>query len=81
MTNEVWVGTYHGRHDFTQATVTATRDDTHREPYAWTCTCGDFQRFSTQYGMDRSAWRHTHPTRVDQLRQWAARLFQTRNTS
>ncbi|MEU8550534.1 hypothetical protein AB0C81_26735 [Streptomyces roseoverticillatus] len=78
--NEFWVGTFHGRHDGTQATVTATRDDARLEPYVWTCTCGASQSFPTQYGLDSSAWRHTHPTRFDQLRQWATRRFRTRTT-
>ncbi|MFE1884164.1 hypothetical protein [Streptomyces diastatochromogenes] len=42
---EFWGGTYHGRHDGTQAKVTATRDDTRPEPFAWTCTCGASQSF------------------------------------
>ncbi|TVZ90457.1 hypothetical protein [Streptomyces sp. BK340] len=75
---QFWVGTYHGRHDGTQVTVTATRDDTRPEPYAWACTCGASQSFPTQYGLDRSAWRHTHPTRWDQLRQWVAKLLRIR---
>ncbi|MER5362723.1 hypothetical protein [Streptomyces sp. NPDC002785] len=76
----LWIGTYHGRHDGTQATATSTRDGTRPEPYAWTCTCGATQAFLTDYGLDRSAWRHTHPTLWDQLRQKAARLLRTRNT-
>ncbi|MEV4872866.1 hypothetical protein [Streptomyces syringium] len=78
--NEVWVGTYHGRHDGTPVTVTATRDDTRPEPYAWTCTCGASETFPTEYGIDRSAWRHTHPTLWDHLLHKAARLLRTRNT-
>ncbi|GHI04977.1 hypothetical protein AQI88_24185 [Streptomyces cellostaticus] len=77
--NAFWVGTYHGRHDGTPVTVTATRDDTRPEPYAWTCTCGAFQDFPTEHGLFPTAWRHTHPTRFDQLRQWAARRFRTRH--
>ncbi|AJF70441.1 hypothetical protein SVTN_40450 (plasmid) [Streptomyces vietnamensis] len=29
-------------------------------------------------GMWPTAWRHTHPTRFDRLRSWAARLFSAR---
>jgi len=75
---EFRVGTYHGRHDGTQVKLTVIRDDTLPEPYTWTCTCGAFRNFPTEHGLDASAWRHTHPTRWDQLRQWAARLFRTR---
>ncbi|MEU5632128.1 hypothetical protein ACH47C_23460 [Streptomyces rishiriensis] len=73
-TNEFRVGTYHGR----PVTVTSTRDDTRPEPYAWTCTCGASQTFPTEDGVDRTAWRHTHPTLLDRLRQKAARLLRTR---
>ncbi|MFF8035893.1 hypothetical protein [Streptomyces sp. NPDC016626] len=58
-TTEFWVGTYHGRHDGRPATVTATRDDTRPEPFAWTCTCGASRSFATEDGVDRTAWRHT----------------------
>ncbi|MGY3200199.1 hypothetical protein [Streptomyces sp. TE5632] len=61
--------------------ATATRDDTRPAPYGWTCTCGASHRFLETYGLDRSAWRHTHPTLLDQLRQWAARLLRTRSAS
>lgn len=33
----LWIGTCHGRHNGTRATVTATRDDTSPEPYACAC--------------------------------------------
>ncbi|MCL7429763.1 hypothetical protein [Streptomyces sp. YS415] len=79
-TNEFWVGTYHGRHDGRPATVTATRDDTRPEPFAWTCTCGASRSFATEDGVDRTAWRHTHPTLFDQLKQKAARLLRTRSS-
>ncbi|WP_318275215.1 hypothetical protein [Streptomyces pharetrae] len=46
-TTEFWVGTYHGRHDGCPATVTATRDDTRPEPFAWTCTCGASRCFAS----------------------------------
>ncbi|WP_329391523.1 hypothetical protein OG625_39970 (plasmid) [Streptomyces sp. NBC_01351] len=78
--NQLWIGTYHGRHDGTQVTVTATRDDTLLEPYAWTCTCGATRSFAVDHGLARSAWRHTHPTLVDRLRPWVARLRRTRRT-
>lgn len=78
--NEFRVGTYHGRHDGASVKVTATRDDTRPEPYAWTCTCGASRSFPTEYGVDASAWRHTHPTRFDQLRQLVARLLRNRST-
>ncbi|MCW8101752.1 hypothetical protein [Streptomyces tauricus] len=76
--SEFWTGTYHGRHHGTQVTVTATRDDTRPEPYAWTCTCGASRTFPTQDSVDRAAWRHTHPTLRDQLRQRITRLLSTR---
>lgn len=79
-TNALWVGTYHGRHDGGPVTVTATRDDTRPEPFAWTCTCGASRSFPTEDGVDRTAWRHTHPTLFDQLKQKAARLLGTRST-
>ncbi|MDX2999790.1 hypothetical protein [Streptomyces scabiei] len=75
---EFWVGTFHGSHDGRPAKVTATRDDTRPEPYAWTCTCGASQTFPTEDGVWPTAWRHTHPTRLDRLRQKAARLLRTR---
>ncbi|MGY3056794.1 hypothetical protein ACVWZD_001039 [Streptomyces sp. TE3672] len=80
---EFWVGTFHGSHAGLPAKVTATHDDTRPEPYVWTCTCGASQSFPTKYGLDRSAWRHTHPTLMDRLRQRAARYrraLQSRRT-
>jgi hypothetical protein len=74
---EFWVGTFQGSHDGRHATVTATRDDTRPEPYAWTCTCGASRSFPTEDGVWPTAWRHTHPTRFDRLRSWAARRFRT----
>lgn len=74
---EFWVGTFHGSHNGTTATVTATRDDTRPEPYAWTCTCGASHSFPTEDGVWPTAWRHTHPTLFDRLRSWAARRFRT----
>ncbi|WP_326708128.1 hypothetical protein OG758_47520 [Streptomyces sp. NBC_01474] len=50
------------------------------EPYDWTCTCGAAQSLPTTHGVFPTAWRHTHPTRFDQLRHWAARRFPTRTT-
>lgn len=76
--HELWAGTFHGRHDGAPAKVTATLDDTRPEPYAWTCTCGATRSFPTQDGVFDTAWRHTHPTRLDRLRQWTARLLRTR---
>ncbi|MGW6876214.1 hypothetical protein [Streptomyces xanthophaeus] len=78
--NELWAGTFHGRHDGAPAKVTATRDDTRPEPYAWTCTCGASRSFPTKDDVFDTAWRHTHPTRLDRLRQWATRLLRTRHT-
>ncbi|MCZ1012672.1 hypothetical protein [Streptomyces lydicus] len=75
--NEFWVGTFHGSHDSLPAKVTATRDDTPDEPYAWTCNCGASQSFPTEHGVLPTAWRHTHPTRLDQLRQRADGLRQS----
>ncbi|WP_225638134.1 hypothetical protein [Streptomyces solaniscabiei] len=77
-TNEFWVGTFHGRHGGLPAKVTATRDDTRPEPYAWTCTCGASRSVPTEHDVFPTAWRHTHPTRVDRLRSWATRLFAAR---
>ncbi|MEV5567931.1 hypothetical protein AB0L54_34515 [Streptomyces sp. NPDC052196] len=74
---EFWVGTFHGSHDGTPAEVTATRDDTRPEPYVWTCTCGASHSFPTEHDVWPTAWRHTHPTRFDRLRSWAARRFRT----
>ncbi|SEB31830.1 hypothetical protein SAMN04490357_0214 [Streptomyces misionensis] len=74
---EDWVGTFHGSHHGRPATVTATRDDTRPEPYAWTCTCGASQSFPTEDGVWPTAWRHTHPTRVDRLRSWVIRRLRT----
>ncbi|MFJ3714027.1 MULTISPECIES: hypothetical protein [unclassified Streptomyces] len=71
--NEFWIGTYHGRHDGTQVVLTTTRNDTRTEPYTWTCTCGTSRGFAAAYALDRSAWRHTHPTLLDRLQQRAAR--------
>ncbi|WP_331741435.1 hypothetical protein OG760_37675 (plasmid) [Streptomyces sp. NBC_00963] len=76
--NQFWIGTYHGRHDGTQVMVTATRDDTCPDPYAWACTCGDNQSFAAAYGLDLSAWRHTHPTLWDRLQRRVARLRRMR---
>ncbi|CCK32929.1 hypothetical protein BN159_p51 (plasmid) [Streptomyces davaonensis JCM 4913] len=75
--NEFWVATFHGSHDGTTAKVIATRDDTRPEPYVWTCTCGVSRSFLTEHGVFPTAWRHTHPTRFDRLRSWAARRFRT----
>jgi hypothetical protein len=50
------------------------------EPYDWTFTCGAAQSFPTKHGVFSTAWRHTHPTRFDQLRHWDARRFPTRTT-
>ncbi|MFF7357185.1 MULTISPECIES: hypothetical protein [Streptomyces] len=58
---EYWVGTCHGRHDGTQAKITATRDGTRPEPYAWACTCSSSHKFSTVHDCDRSALRHAAP--------------------
>ncbi|MET9694299.1 hypothetical protein ABZY81_38770 [Streptomyces sp. NPDC006514] len=76
--NELWAGTFHGRHDGAPAKVTATLDNTRPKPYAWTCTCGARRSFPTNDGVFDTAWRHTHPTRLDRLRAWAARLLRTR---
>ncbi|MFB7781882.1 hypothetical protein ACFC1D_04060 [Streptomyces vinaceus] len=78
--SEFLVSTFHGRHDGVPAEVTSTRDDTRPKPYAWTCTCGTSRSFPTQDGVFDTAWRHTHPTRLDRLRQWTARLLRTRAT-
>ncbi|WP_405748163.1 hypothetical protein OG422_31215 (plasmid) [Streptomyces sp. NBC_01525] len=77
---ELWVGTCHGSHDGHPATVTVTRDAALPEPYGWTCTCGESRRCPTEVGVSSAAWRHTHPTRLDRLRQRAARRFSTRTT-
>ncbi|MCE0446814.1 hypothetical protein LT493_26150 [Streptomyces tricolor] len=77
-TVEGWTCTYHGLHDGTKVTIKAARDDTHPEPYGWTCTCGVSHRSSSYYDCDRSALRHAYPTLLDRLRQWAARQFRTR---
>ncbi|GGP80426.1 hypothetical protein [Streptomyces melanogenes] len=71
---EFWVGTFHGSHDGTKAKVTATRDDTRPEPYIWTCTCGASRSVPTEHGVFDTAWRHTHPTRLDRLWSWARRF-------
>ncbi|MGW6841311.1 hypothetical protein [Streptomyces sp. NPDC054958] len=76
--NQLWIGTYHGRHNGTQVAVIATHDDSRTEPYAWTCTCGASRSFAAQHGLARSAWRHTHPTLLDRLRQRVDRLRQCR---
>ncbi|GHG23007.1 hypothetical protein ACFFSH_28705 [Streptomyces filamentosus] len=76
--SEFLFGTFHGRHDGAQATVTAVRDDTRSESYFWVCTCGASRSFHTENGVFATAWRHTHPTRVDRLRQWATRRLQFR---
>ncbi|MFJ6785577.1 hypothetical protein [Streptomyces yangpuensis] len=78
--SEFWVGTFHGSHDGNRAKVTATHDDTRSEPYVWTCTCGASRSFRTAYDVWPTAWRHTHPSRFDRLRQWAARLLSIRYT-
>ncbi|CAM5293371.1 hypothetical protein GCM10010329_80700 [Streptomyces spiroverticillatus] len=75
---QFWIGTYHGRHDGTQAKATATRDDTRPEPYAWACICGASRAFADRHEMDLSAWRHTHPTRLDRMRQHRARRWRAR---
>ncbi|WP_331743056.1 hypothetical protein OG239_42975 (plasmid) [Streptomyces sp. NBC_00868] len=75
---EFWVGSFHGCHDGTKVKATATCDDTRPEPYVWTCTCGASQSFPTHHDVFPTAWRHTHPTLWDQLRQRAARLLRTR---
>jgi hypothetical protein len=75
---EFWVGTFHGSHDGLPAKVTAARDDTRDEPYVWTCTCGASRSLPTEHDMWPTAWRYTHPTRLDRLRSWAARLFSAR---
>ncbi|WP_030387943.1 hypothetical protein [Streptomyces sp. NRRL S-241] len=74
---EFWTGTFHGSHDGLTVTVTATRDDTRPEPYAWTCSCGDSRSFPTNDDVFDSAWQHTHPGPVDRLRQWATRRLRT----
>ncbi|MFH8470335.1 hypothetical protein [Streptomyces sp. NPDC017991] len=76
--SEFWTGTYHGRHNGRSVTVTATRDDTRPQPYAWTCTCGASRSFPTEDGVDRTAWRHTHPSLWDQVRQRITRLLTAR---
>ncbi|MFG2234876.1 hypothetical protein ACGFNX_33625 [Streptomyces sp. NPDC048723] len=76
--SEFRVGTFHGSHDGAPVEVTATRDDTRSEPYTWTCTCGVTRSFTTEDAVFPTAWRHTHPGRLDWLRQWAARLLRTR---
>ncbi|MEU6603405.1 hypothetical protein [Streptomyces flaveolus] len=75
---EFWVGTFHGSHGGLPAKVTATRDDTRPEPYAWTCRCGASRSFPTEHGVFPTAWRHTHPTRFDRLRSWATCLLTAR---
>ncbi|MFE9137815.1 hypothetical protein [Streptomyces sp. NPDC007355] len=76
--NELRFATFHGRHDGALAKVTAVRDDTRSEPYLWVCTCGTSRSFLTEDGVFATAWRHTHPNRVDRLRQWATRRLQFR---
>ncbi|GGR45783.1 hypothetical protein AB0K71_17905 [Streptomyces syringium] len=76
--NEFRVGTFHGRHDGAQAKVTAIRDDTRPEPYFWMCTCGASRSFLTEDAVFPTAWRHTHPTHLDRLRQWATRRLRAR---
>ncbi|MEV0981962.1 hypothetical protein [Streptomyces sp. NPDC049915] len=71
-------GTSHGSHDGLPAKVTATRDGTRPEPYAWTGTCGASRSFPTEPDVFPTAWRHTHPTRFDRLRTRAARLLTDR---
>jgi len=58
-------GIHYGRHDGARVTATATRDDSQTLPYGWQCTCGASQRFPSEYDLERSAFRHTHPTRWD----------------
>lgn len=58
----------------------STRDALGPRAYDWTCTCGAAQSFPTEHGVFPTASRHTHPTRFDQLRHWAARRFPTRTT-
>ncbi|MEV7471526.1 hypothetical protein AB0O20_34280 [Streptomyces kronopolitis] len=77
---EFWVSTFHGSHDGLPAKVTATRDDTRPEPYVWTCTCGASRSFPTEHDVFPTAGRHTHPTRLDRLRSWTARLLTARTT-
>ena len=67
----IWVGTFHGHHDDTRVTVTATRNDDDPLPYGWSCPCGIAQRFPTQHGVWDSAWRHVHPPR---WRTWARKI-------
>ncbi len=76
--NEYRFGTFHGRHDGAPAKVTAVRDDTRPEPYFWQCSCGATRSFPTEDGVFATAWRHTHPTRLDRLRQWTTRRLRTR---
>ncbi|MDX2565029.1 hypothetical protein PV371_35995 [Streptomyces sp. TX20-6-3] len=75
---EFRIGTFHGRHDGAPVKITAVRDDTRPEPYFWRCSCGAGRSFPTEEGVFPSAWRHTHPTRLDRLRQWTARRLRTR---
>ncbi|MFE9636550.1 hypothetical protein [Streptomyces sp. NPDC006463] len=76
--NELWAGTFHGRHDGAPAQVTATLDDTRPEPYACICTCGATRSFPTADAVFDTAWRHTHPTRLERLQSWATRLLRPR---
>jgi hypothetical protein len=65
------IATYHGHHDGTSVVATATHTASAPLPYGWECSCGIGQRFPSEYGVDRSAWRHTHPPR---WRSWARRV-------
>ncbi|MFF3127790.1 hypothetical protein ACFVRD_37100 [Streptomyces sp. NPDC057908] len=68
----LWVvGTFWGNHDNAKVLAIATRDDSDPFPYGWACTCGIGQRFPTEDGASRSAWRHVHPPR------WRSRARRT----
>ncbi|MGW5679055.1 hypothetical protein ACWEV4_28925 [Streptomyces sp. NPDC003860] len=70
MLTQLWVGTYHGTHDGDRVVVTTTRDDTRPlAPYGLNCTCGLTERHTDPVTLDRSAWRHTHPTLRDRMRR------------
>ncbi|GAA2639504.1 hypothetical protein [Streptomyces spororaveus] len=77
---EFWTGILHGSHNSLPAKITATRDDTRPEPYAWRCTCGESRSFPTNDDVFDTAWQHTHPRPLDGLRQRAARQRRTRHT-
>ncbi|MFJ3728514.1 hypothetical protein ACIPYQ_38930 [Streptomyces sp. NPDC090045] len=78
MLTQLWVGTYHGAHDGQRVVVTTTRNDEQDLPYGLQCTCGLTRRFTDPVGMDRAAWRHTHPTLWDRYKQRLRRLPRTR---